>query len=876
MEVVSVCPIRVAELSWLLPNGAPAITVVCKATFNLQPGEATLAQQQDPPAADDAYWTADIDKPPSGFTDLVPFKPRADVVIVGHAHAPPQRPARTLLVRAIVGAMDKAIEVFPDRFLMPNGEVREGQPWMKQRLAWERAAGGPETGNPIGMRFDTQDGLGATAIPNLQPPGVHFARRGDTFGPACFAPVPPAWPSRVYKLYRHGRTFIARDWSTRPIPEDIDRGFFNMAPPDQQPQELRADERIVLDHLHPEHPRLVTRLPGIEPTATVVRSGRMPSHLALTLDTLWIDTDRATCSLVWRGTIPLAHAGESGQVSISMEGGVPPTQSAQGIQNTQSNPSPRARPQTLHRIETGVPAEALPFARSGEARDAGAAPGGAAPGAAASDAALPFRTGAHALRDLSASVITTSPIPSSRAAPPTFAPPPRPSEGGSPSGMPPRAMTLEISPPTPGSPGLSLGPPAPPSPPAPPPQQAPPAPPLASMMPVPPPPPPVAPGPMQPPAIVPPRPVGIPSQGPVAPEPPAPTAGLGASGSWSLGAADRRPPQGSIGERMATEQAMIESKLALEKRGSDEPERIGPLAKTPPPVPESPSPAPPRDASPRRTPANAARPEGREAVLLLWLDSTAVPRMRKKPAFRELLDALEEREPDAELDASVDGALADVDDQRAVFEILARGQTTDDEGLQKAMIDGLREDGKFVPPMALLAGELAFPFDELETLRATVITVAPLAGADEQLKSALENAREFLKTPDLACSPAVAEGMIQRIRDAFSQGKRVVPAGYLESQAERTLLEQRHYQKRNVFGGAQLRAFLHLPGSSAPVPAYLPAQVASKLPLFQKFRARLVVTAHLAEDQNETHPTALKVLAFARIAPAPGAAPPKK
>ncbi|MEZ4299387.1 MAG: hypothetical protein R3B70_30835 [Polyangiaceae bacterium] len=287
---------------------------------------------------------------------------------------------------------------------------------------------------------------------------------------------------------------------------------------------------------------------------------------------------------------------------------------------------------------------------------------------------------------------------------------------------------------------------------------------------------------------------------------------------------------------------------------------------TPAASPQAPSPAP------RRQPSAAAR-DRTEALVLLWLDPAAVPRMRKKPAFRDILDALEEQDPDTELDASFDGFLADIDDQRAVFEILAKGDATDDEGLQRAMREALREDGKFVPPLVLLSGEIAFSFDELELLRATVITVGPLASAEEPLKAALDTARDFLSTPDLACSPAVAEGMIQRIRDAFSQGRRVVPPGYLEAQTERMLLEQRRYQKRTVFGGPQLRGLVSLAGGPAPVPAYIPAQAASKLPLYQRFRVRLLATAHVAEDQNETHPIALKVLAFARIAPAPGSAP---
>ena len=50
----------------------------------------------------------------------------------------------------------------------------------------------------------------------------------------------------------------------------------------------------------------------MEPNATLQRTGRPASFLALTCDTLWIDTDRGICTLVWRGTVPLTHAQEPG------------------------------------------------------------------------------------------------------------------------------------------------------------------------------------------------------------------------------------------------------------------------------------------------------------------------------------------------------------------------------------------------------------------------------------------------------------------------------------------------------------------------------------------------------------------------------------
>ncbi|WP_437628023.1 DUF2169 domain-containing protein [Sorangium sp. So ce1151] len=47
-----------------------------------------------------------------------------------------------------------------------------------------------------------------------------------------------------------------------------------------------------LENLHPEHPRLVTSLPGLRPRALAERASGGQEELALLCDTLWIDADR--------------------------------------------------------------------------------------------------------------------------------------------------------------------------------------------------------------------------------------------------------------------------------------------------------------------------------------------------------------------------------------------------------------------------------------------------------------------------------------------------------------------------------------------------------------------------------------------------------
>jgi hypothetical protein len=302
MDLVSSCPLRVASIVWQPRAGAYALTIVVKATFRLAPGVAALAEAQEDPAGD----------------ELVPAKPRADVWLLGSAYAPAGQPARAVVARLHVGAIDKRIEVWCDRIFWQDGRLLEGQPFSRMELRPERAAAGPD--NPVGMRFDgPPDAHGAIRIPHLQPPGIVVRQRGDSFGSISFAPVPASSPARLQKLGRHAAGWSPEAWRSQPLPADLDLAYFNAAPRDQQLDAIDPDQRLELEALHPDHPRLETSLPGIQPRALMTSGGRAGEGVSLSADTLGIDTDRSLVFVVWRGRIPLNHPAEPGRIVVSIE-----------------------------------------------------------------------------------------------------------------------------------------------------------------------------------------------------------------------------------------------------------------------------------------------------------------------------------------------------------------------------------------------------------------------------------------------------------------------------------------------------------------------------------------------------------------------------
>ncbi len=170
----------------------------------------------------------------------------------------------------------------------------------------------------------------------------------------------------------------------------------------------------------------------------------------------------------------------------------------------------------------------------------------------------------------------------------------------------------------------------------------------------------------------------------------------------------------------------------------------------------------------------------------------------------------------------------------------------------------------------VIAAALTFPFDEIERLRATVGAAKAFAAGNEPLEAVLAAAGSFLATPSLLAGPAAPEALRSRVADAFEQGRNHVDKDYLPEQPERPLLTGRHYQRRKVFGASHIRCLLNVDqasGKHTALPTYIPAELAESLPMFTRFRARLIGDLCLREDQYESHPAALRAHTLARVVP---------
>ncbi len=868
MDVVSVCPFRVASLLWQRQRGGSVLTIACKATFDLHPVQARLAQDQDDPNEDDNHWNDDPARSLYSPNDLVPFKVRADVLLVGHAFAPRGEQVRSIPTRLLIGAIDKGIEAYGERAFALDGSFREGARVSKVPLRYERAAGGPDTYNPVGVRQDAPlDAQGLTPLPNLQPPGLLIQTRSDVIPAVGYGPIASSWLGRSDRLGIYASTFSLHHLRSQPLPDEIDPSFFNYAPPDQQLDELRDNERIVLENLHPQQPRLVTSLPGFHPRVFAVRSGNPPQEVAVRCDTLWIDTDRQQCTLVWRGQLVLDRPNTAGRVIVAMEepgqrlvwtdverhfagaGAVTPGQPAHDSE-------PRRDPPPLPPAQPKPPRPpTMPFGRAADA---------------AVDSSKPPAS-AGVLSNVSTSVVrpaalglpfvpqtpSNPPAPAAELPTPGDAAPKWLANTRSSGVMPAVTPSTNIPNATPfASSAMPAATPQMAIPSAPPPLPIPAAPPMIAQQPA------TTGSPLDSPWANPSARTtsdALPAVSLSGPSPIAASAtamasvGLGAAAAavaFSSGSAAAPPPPGMVanatgaGAAAASNAAAIATQWATGSSDRD-------ANSSPPPVVRT---------------TYSTRGASRDIIDLLWFDPESLSKLRDHPKWKPILDKL--RPPPRDLDFDDEPPPADppeIRDKRDVFSVITKCESTDAEGIQETIVDAVADDGTFTPPLVLVSGELSFPFDELETLKATVTAVTPLIAGDKKLKETVDTVNELLKTPWLQSSSGVAEGLTLRVKEAFAQGNRMLPPSYLDTHTDRMLLEQRHYQKRTVFGELWIRSVLLPAGSQQPLPAYLPESLAKKLPMFQRFKARLIAEAHMQQDEYENHPAALKVVALGRV-----------
>ena len=823
MKITSVGPFLTGSLVWRPAPDLWMITVVAKATFSLKPGKVSLAADQQGINERELHWSDDAARSLYSHNDLVPFKRRVDVVLVGQAFAPPGAPARSLVARLSVGEIDKSIEVHPDRGLTREGEIHEGARWASMPLLYERAAGGPETWNPVGVSRDAPpDAYGQRILPNLQSPS---ARRSelDFAAPIGFGPIPASWRVRRDRLRDRADDWSEARYEEITIGDDFDAGYFQAAPQDQQLEVLRDEEPLVLENLLAEHPRLTTQLSGLQPKAFVDIHGQTPRDLRLVADTLWIDTDRAICTVTWRGQVPLVSRDQPGRVLVAAAGpGQRLTWSnlnsllKAGGGDSDLTIAPDEERVTPVRVKSESPLRDVTMTSVGSPAPA-VLPFGLR-GANASSPAL--SSVAPPIDRMGRRVTEVVQVPEGATNVPSWIKPVRDEQPSGPSAP----LAQRQAPPRPSRPPAPAAPPA-----------------LVSSFAAP----------LVAPAVVTGGFVGASNEASIQEQ-----AVASRPRAWSSPLA---PPPATPARLMPDDRIALGG---VDEKALAQAAFVGVAA-------ASDAAAGGAQAITRVQPSTEDRATSTAHALLelVWFDAAQVARIRLVKEWAELLRpppkkvAPQRGAPPPPPEPASVGAQTERADVAAV---LARGRSARLAEIELAITEALGNQGTLEAPLIVVAGELELGFDKLELLKATTSAAAPLAGADKRLKEVLDFAAEMVKT-ELEFAPETIDRLVARVREAWSKANRQLPGDHLEALPERMLLERRQYAKRALLDGEWIRAALTVNGVA--LPTYLPEALSKRLPLYRRFAARAIVEAIPQQDQYETSPIALRVIALGRALP---------
>lgn len=272
-------------------------------------------------------------------SDLVPFKPQAEVLLTANAFAPGPALAQWRCgfgLRGAAGQIRAELDVTGPREWRPRWrrspnadepasaadpdflgwDLTEPEPVSTVPLRYELAFGGlqprgaeilADERNPLGCGWvdrDWTDHRLPQRVPQILQPGVPISDPYHCPAPTGFGPIPPAWlPRRPL-----GGTYDAA-WRAERWPhwaKDYDFAFHNSAPPFLRlPGGFSGDEQILLHHLRPEKPDITFWLPGEAVVARLTATDGTSRQMALRADTLLLDLtaerpEDCLVTLTWR------------------------------------------------------------------------------------------------------------------------------------------------------------------------------------------------------------------------------------------------------------------------------------------------------------------------------------------------------------------------------------------------------------------------------------------------------------------------------------------------------------------------------------------------------------------------------------------------
>lgn len=270
------------------------VTLVVKATLGVSDGGRMRCLPGNPVYARDLHRHSNPSNSLQDCSDLALILDRGQVLFFGDAYGPSdtRSPARLTVVSGGVVAVDKRIIVrFP-----PSGAALGQVP-----VLYENAYGG------LGDAFNP---IGSADAPIMHATAPKF--------PGAMGPISYSWPMRAQLLRPEDKRGL-RNSKEMSLLEGFNHTYFFAAPPDQRaPGHFRGDESIFLEGLWRGGGSIQLQLPEFRASAQRLDESGASVEIALSADTLRIDSEQECVSLTWRGRIKLRAPEEHVLVAVGI------------------------------------------------------------------------------------------------------------------------------------------------------------------------------------------------------------------------------------------------------------------------------------------------------------------------------------------------------------------------------------------------------------------------------------------------------------------------------------------------------------------------------------------------------------------------------
>jgi hypothetical protein len=298
LEIVNQTNYHIAWIVGKKDYPADSLTLCVKATFQLVPDAAAVPAETQM-LTGDIYIEDDINKGLTYDSDFAYFKENADLLLKGTCYTPEAIPVAKCSVCFSVAGTQKTLKVYGTRYASPGllgDSASSAELFTSMPLSHENTYGGiGYQKNAVGKGRD-KDENGLTWWPNVVDPNL-----GDK-EPAGFGPINRISSQRTSKLGNYGGDYMEKRWPW--FAEDFDWAYFNAATEDMQYSGyLTGDETLFMENLHPSISEYRSQLPGLIPRCFLQEheGGEDFREVEMNLDTLYVDMDSETVSLVWRG-----------------------------------------------------------------------------------------------------------------------------------------------------------------------------------------------------------------------------------------------------------------------------------------------------------------------------------------------------------------------------------------------------------------------------------------------------------------------------------------------------------------------------------------------------------------------------------------------